>query len=88
MDLSTTQAPLFDLEGYLNLKRHLEKEGTPLIKFSENLPTIKQLRRLLIAEAMRRTNFNRTVAARMLGISRQALSKHLKNKNLNSDLLV
>ena len=34
---------------------------------------------LLVAEAMKRASKNQTLAAKMLGISRQALGKRLKN---------
>jgi len=52
--------------------------GTDLIAFSGNLPTIKKATALLITEAMKRANNNQTIAASMLGISQQALSKRLK----------
>lgn len=45
------------------------------------LPTLKESSALLIGEAMRRANNNRRVAARMLGISHQALSKRLKRSS-------
>ncbi len=47
--------------------------------FSEPLPTIKLSTEMLVAEAMKRANGVQTVAARMLGISHQALSRRLKN---------
>ena len=50
------------------------------IIFPEVLPTIQQTSNLLVEEAMRRTGGNQTQAARMLGISQQALSKRLKAK--------
>lgn len=49
-----------------------------MITFGETLPTIKQAAHLLIEEAMRRTGGNQTAAAKMIGISQQALSKRLK----------
>ncbi|MBA7622351.1 Transcriptional regulatory protein ZraR [subsurface metagenome] len=45
---------------------------------TEKLPTIKQATDSLIAEALSRANGNQSQAARMLGISPQALSKRLK----------
>lgn len=42
------------------------------------LPTLDQACLLLIIEAMKRTNYNQSMAARLLGISRQRLSRHLK----------
>lgn len=49
------------------------------ITFSHRLPTIKEAAGLLIEEALRRSDGNQSRAARMLGISQQALSKRLKN---------
>lgn len=51
----------------------------PVITFSHRLPTIKEATLLLIEEAMRRSGGNQSRAARLLGISQQALSKRLKN---------
>ncbi|MFO7838438.1 MAG: sigma-54 dependent transcriptional regulator [Desulfosalsimonadaceae bacterium] len=48
------------------------------VRFSERLPTIRQTTRLLIKEALERSNGNITIAARLLGISHQALRKRLK----------
>ena len=52
-----------------------EKE---LVQFSERLPTLRQVIRLLVLEAMERAQGNQTVMAEMLGISRPALNKRLK----------
>jgi DNA-binding NtrC family response regulator len=57
-------------------------EQTPLIAFpGQSLPTIKQASDLLIQEAMQRANGNQSIAAGMLGISQQALSKRLKKNS-------
>jgi DNA-binding NtrC family response regulator len=45
------------------------------------LPTIKEATDLLVREAMQRANGNQSIAAGMLGISQQALSKRLKKKS-------
>jgi DNA-binding NtrC family response regulator len=58
--------------------------GTTLIGFSEKLPTIKQATDLLVAEAMQRSGGNQSVAAGLLGITQQALSKRLKKKKIAS----
>ena len=50
------------------------------IVFPRNLPTIKQMTKLLVGEAMNRANGNQSVAGIMLGISQQALSKRLKQE--------
>jgi DNA-binding NtrC family response regulator len=59
----------------------VELEEAALLTFSRKLPSIKQATQLLVAEAMKRANGNQSVAARILGISHQALSKRLKSKN-------
>ena len=52
--------------------------GDPLLTFAHRLPTLKEAAHLLVAEAMRRSDGNQSKAAKMLGISQQALSKRLK----------
>ncbi len=52
--------------------------GADLLTFSDVLPTLKQSEKLLIAEAMKRANGNQTIAAGLLGVSQQALSKRFK----------
>ena len=57
-------------------------EKTAPITFSKyELPSIKEATQLLITEAMNRAGGNQSIAARMLGISQQALSKRLKKSN-------
>ncbi len=51
-----------------------------LISFSDQLPTLKEIQNILIDEALKRSGNNQSIAACMLGISRQALCKRLKNK--------
>ncbi len=55
-----------------------ESEDNTIIPFPEKLPTIKQATELLVAEAMKRSSDNQSVAAQLLGISQPALSKRLK----------
>ena len=45
---------------------------------SNPLPTLDQANRLLMTEAMKRTNNNKSMAARLIGISRQRLARHLQ----------
>jgi len=55
------------------------KRGTPKIAFAaQELPTIKEATDLLVREALQRADGNQSIAAGMLGISQQALSKRLK----------
>jgi DNA-binding NtrC family response regulator len=51
----------------------------PLV-FGPRLPTIRRATELLIAEALERAHGNQSLAASMLGISHQALSKRLKRR--------
>ena len=46
-----------------------------LLGFGRRLPTLRQARTLLIEEALRRSGGNQSVAAQMIGVSRQAVSK-------------
>jgi DNA-binding NtrC family response regulator len=50
------------------------------LSFKGDFPTIKEATQRLIAEAMNRSDGNQSIAAGMLGISQQALSKRLKKK--------
>ncbi len=65
-------------EAETNHHTNGRNEGIP-ITFANPLPTIKQATRMLVEEAMHRTGNNQSIAASMLGISQQALSKRLKN---------
>jgi len=56
------------------------REDVDGIMFPRNLPTIKQTTKSLVAEAMKRANGNQSIAASMLGVSQQALSKRLKQE--------
>lgn len=59
-----------------------QNQGSNAIIFPQSLPTIKQANKLLVAQAMKRAKGNQSIAAAMLGISQQALSKRLKRENL------
>ncbi len=53
-------------------------EEKTILDFADTLPTIQQAVRLLVDEALSRSGGNQTAAARLLGITQQALSKRLK----------
>ena len=55
-------------------------EKTAIFTSCTELPSIKQAAQMLIEEAMKRANGNQSIAAKMLSISQQALSKRLKSK--------
>jgi DNA-binding protein Fis len=65
--------PAFNLHS-----KHLSQGERPMVSFFEQLPTLKQTEKLLISEAMKRARHNQAVAAQLLGITRQALNKRLK----------
>jgi len=56
-----------------------------LAQFNEHgpLPTLAQMDSLLVEEALKRTDNNQSMAARLLGISQPALSKRLKKNPLH-----
>ena len=60
------------------------------VEFGPMLPTMKELEQLLIDEAMKRAEGNQSVAARLLGISRQALNRRVlqDKKGCNIDCTV
>jgi transcriptional regulator with GAF, ATPase, and Fis domain len=47
--------------------------------FPPVLPTLREIQSQLIDEALRRSNDNQAVAAKMLGVTRQALNRRLLN---------
>jgi DNA-binding NtrC family response regulator len=53
-----------------------------VIAFPEQLPTLEQASELLLDEAMKRAGANQSIAADMLGISHQAISKRLQKRKL------
>ncbi len=55
--------------------------NNPTWLLEEKLPTLKQAREMLVAEAVKRANGNQNIAAGLLGISRQALNKKIKKKS-------
>jgi len=67
-------------ERILHAEPEVEKAG--IFTACTELPSIKEVTQLLVDEAMKRSNGNQSVAAKLLGISQQALSKRLKGKTL------
>jgi len=58
----------------------LVAEIEPLVMYRGRLPTFKESEALLLHEAMKRAGGNKTLAAGLLGVTRQAISQRLKNK--------
>ena len=61
-----------------------ESREAAALTISGEFPTIKEATDYLVAEAMRRSSGNQTRAAALLGISRPAVSKRLKNMNVGN----
>ena len=47
------------------------------IVFTNPMPTLKEIEQILIAEVMKRSNGNQTIAAQLLGLTRKALNNRL-----------
>lgn len=57
-----------------------EINKTPInekIRFGEKLPTLKEVQNALVEEALKRTDNNQSIAAQLLGVTRQALNKRV-----------
>ena len=57
----------------------------PMLSFPARLPTIDETVDQLVNEALRRTNNNQAAAARLLDITRQAMSQRLKNRKARKE---
>lgn len=84
LSLNSFKSTIFDEEIHNNpdITQTL-KDTPPSLTFPENLPTIRQMNQLLVEEAMKRASGNQAVAARILGISRQALNHRLNQMKKN-----
>lgn len=60
-------------------------DTTAGLVFPERFPTLKQVTELCVTEALKRSKGNQNIAARLLGISPQALSKRLKKQEVSQD---
>ncbi|RJQ49622.1 MAG: sigma-54-dependent Fis family transcriptional regulator [Nitrospiraceae bacterium] len=62
-------------------RENVERAYPFLFEGIENLPTLSDIEKILIQEALKRSDSNQNIAASLLGISRQALNKRLTRKN-------
>jgi DNA-binding NtrC family response regulator len=60
--------------------QHDELQKENKVKFNTQLPSLREIEDMLIDEALNRTNGNQSLAAEILGITRQALGKRLKSR--------
>ena len=77
---------IFLMDGKPGIPRELPGESAPaLLGFSDRLPTLDEAAELLIDEALRRADDNQSVAAKMLGITHQALNRRLRGRTRCSE---
>jgi len=60
---------------------------TTSVTFGIDLPSLKEVRAELISEALRRSNNNQSGAAQLIGVTRQAISKYLKEERTQQQKL-
>ncbi len=61
--------------------RVIKQKAIPLsekIQFGEKLPTLKEVQSALVEEALKRTDNNQSIAAQLLGVTRQALNRRVR----------
>jgi len=56
----------------------LDESESEAYYYLKKIPKLKEAEKFLVNEAMKASNKNKTIAAKMLGITRQTLSKYLK----------
>jgi len=79
LSLKTFEKIIGPSAGRTNAKRlRAEDRALWLPPSMYPLPTIDEARQMLIEEALHRTDGNHTLAAKLLGITRQTLHRHLK----------
>ncbi|MGH1365074.1 MAG: sigma-54-dependent transcriptional regulator [Calditrichia bacterium] len=59
----------------------MQSTSEPYITSESTLPKLKEMEKMLIDEALRRTNGNQTQAADLLGLSRRALNNRLNRRS-------
>jgi len=65
-------------ESSLNISNnHLISQDENYFNLLKDLPSLKRTTHLLIEEALKRSKGNKTLAAKLLGITRQTIIKHL-----------
>lgn len=76
--LAKTGAPPTNASDNRRVPRGISSQTSDALFFTGNLPSLDRTCELLIAEALRRSGGNQTLAAKMIGISRQTLIRYLK----------
>jgi len=85
-DLRTTSLSTTNFQKRINKKANQSvtvannTNGLQAIREWNSLPTMHQIRKQLIDEALRRTNDNQSLASKMIGISRSTLRKYMTDQ--------
>ena len=87
LSLSSLKRHIFERHKDMGPEEQTEQQESAYLRFPKELPTIKEATRLLVAEAMKRGGGNQSLAAKMLGITQQALSKRLKKEKEEAEKL-
>lgn len=89
--LGVHKSGILSLEIFNKKIRHISAPGDmsspkayQSFSFPAMLPTLKECEELLVNEALARTKGNQSIAANLLGISRQALNKRLKIRKMKA----
>jgi DNA-binding NtrC family response regulator len=85
LSLNSFKRHIHEGHKYMPPTEHIVEGEPSYLRFPKELPTIKEATRILVAEAMKRGGGNQSIAARMLGITQQALSKRLKKEREESE---
>lgn len=56
------------------------------VVFGEKLPTLKEIQAALVEEALKRTNSNQSIAAQLLGVTRQALNRRVIQEKRTTEI--
>ena len=80
--VSRSRLGTISVEPFRRLNANTGTAGLPppVLSFPARLPTIEEAVDQLVNEALRRTSNNQAAAARLLNITRQAMSQRLKNR--------
>jgi transcriptional regulator with PAS, ATPase and Fis domain len=87
LSLGSLKRHIFEGHKDMGPAEQIEQHESAYLRFPKELPTIKEATRLLVAEAMKRGGGNQSLAAKMLGITQQALSKRLKKEREEGEKL-
>ena len=74
LDLFTTYLSRKQQFDIVPVKAQLPKSN--LFSHLKKLPTIKEVNEMLISETLKRTHGNKSLAAQILGITRQTIAKY------------